>query len=100
MNTTNDKGAPRNGTPSKTPRGNSNSVHAQRQRLLERLRVTSLDTLQARSELDVLHPAARIMELRKRGYRIETVWIDRPTDCGKLYRVAMYVLQGGEVCRE
>jgi hypothetical protein len=98
MNTTNNKGAPRNGTPSKTPHGDSNSAHSQRQRLLQWLReYGSIDTITARRELDVMHPAARIQELKKRGYLIDTVWIDRPTDCGKLHRVALYVLQPGGV---
>lgn len=96
MDTTNNKGAPLHGTPSKTPRGNSNSAHAQRQRLLERLNISPVDTVTARSELDILCPAARVLELRKRSYRIDTVWVDRPTDCGKVHRVALYVLQPGE----
>jgi hypothetical protein len=33
------------------------------------------------------------LELRRRGYLIDTVWIERPTDCGKLHRVALYVLR-------
>jgi hypothetical protein len=95
MNTTNNKGAPSQGTPP-TPQSNSNSAQAQRQRLLERLRIDSVDTLTARCDLDILHPAARAMELRKRGYQIKTVWIKRPTDCGKLHRIGLYILQPGE----
>ena len=97
MDTTNNKGAPSHGAPSKTPRGNSNSAHAQRQRLLDRLRTAPADTITLRSELDILMPAARVHELKRRGYLIDKVWIDRPTDCGKLHRVALYVLQLGEV---
>lgn len=93
MDTTNNKGAPLHGTPSKTPRGNSNSAHAQRQRLLERLKDSPIDTVTARHELDILCPAARVLELRRRGHEIETVWIDRQTDCGKVHRVALYVLK-------
>jgi hypothetical protein len=100
MNTTNNKGAPLHGTPSKTPRGNSNSAHAQRQRLLEHLKVTPIDTVTTRSELDILCPAARVLELRRRGYKIETVWIERQTDCGKVHRVALYVLKLREVSDE
>lgn len=100
MNTTNNKGAPRNGTPSKTPRGNSNSAHAQRQRLHERLKTAPVDTITARRELDVMHPAARIMELKRRGNQIDTVWVERPTDCGEVHRVALYVLQPGSVSDE
>lgn len=97
MDTTKNKGAPRNGTPSKTPRGDSNSAHAQRQRLLERLKVATVDTVTARHELDILCPAARVLELRRHGNEIETVWIERQTDCGKVHRVALYVLKPREV---
>lgn len=79
----------------KKPRNNSNSTYAQRQRLLDRLRITPADTITLRSELDILMPAARVHELKRRGYLIDKVWINRPTDCGKLHRVALYVLKPG-----
>lgn len=69
-----------------------NSLAAQRNRILDFLRIRPLDTLTARKELDVMHPAARVMELRKRGFGIITIEIDRPSDCGKIHRVACYVL--------
>lgn len=74
-----------------------NSVSAQRNRILDFLRKHPLDTLTARKELDIMHPAARVMELRKRGFRIKTIEIDRPSDCGKIHRVACYVLEVGAV---
>lgn len=70
---------------------------AQRKRILEFLRVRPLDTLTARKLLDVMHPAARVMELRKRGWKIQTVKIDRTSDCGEIHRVACYVLEAGAV---
>lgn len=70
----------------------SNSTASQRQRLLEALRQRSLSTLDARRELDVMHPAARIMELRQEGENIITHWSQEPTECGGLHRVARYVL--------
>lgn len=96
-NTTNDKGAPVHGTPSKTPRGNSNSTAAQRKRLIDWLHIHgSIDTITARRELDILMPGARIHELRhKLGHRIDTVRTKQPTECGKLHTVAKYVLIGG-----
>jgi hypothetical protein len=100
MDTTNNKGAPLHGAPSKTPRGDFNSAHEQRQRLLERLKLSPIDTVTARHELDILCPAARVLELRRRKQRIDTVWIDRQTDCGKVHRVALYVLQQSEVSDE
>lgn len=74
-----------------------NTAIAQRKRILEYLHTQPLDTLTARKELDVMHPAARVMELRKQGVGIKTVKIDRPSDCGKIHRVACYVLEVGAV---
>lgn len=48
------------------------SAPGQRARLLERLQSGPIDTMTARLELNVLHPAARIQELRERGHRINT----------------------------
>ena len=70
-----------------------NDAQAQRLRLENWLgKHGHIDTLEARRELDILSPASRIMELRKRDYRIETVWIDRETDAGKRHRIGRYVL--------
>ena len=74
-----------------------NSVFAQRNRILDFVRKRPLDTLTERKELDIMHPAARVMELRKRGFRIKTIAIDRPSNCGKIHRVACYVLGVGAV---
>jgi hypothetical protein len=71
-----------------------NTAKAQRMRILAYLHDKPLDTLAARSELDVMHPAARVMELRKRGIGINTIWIDRESDCGKIHRIACYALVG------
>lgn len=76
---------------------NGNTAIAQRNRILDFLRKRPLDTLTARKELDVMHPAARVMELRKRGFGIKTIEIDRASDCGKIHRVACYVLEVGAV---
>lgn len=70
----------------------SNSAAAQRKRILNFLHVKPLDTVTARKELDVMHPAARVMELRKQGIEIATLRIDRPSECGKIHSVACYVL--------
>lgn len=75
----------------------SSSAHHQRQRLLAWLRAYgSIDTLTARRELDILGVAPRIFELRHRyGQQIDKIWVDRPSDCGQLHRVALYVLLPG-----
>lgn len=74
-----------------------NTAAAQRNRILEFLRIQPLDTLTARKILDVMHPAARVMELRKHGEKIQTVKIDQASDCGEIHRVACYVLEAGAV---
>ncbi len=55
-----------------------------------------LTTLQARAELDVMHPAGRIQELREDGLNIITHWRIDHTPEGKPHRVAEYVLMVGE----
>ena len=73
----------------------NNSAQAQRQRLLDALRKSPVSTIAARRDLDIMMPAARVHELRHRfGHNIDKVWVQLPTDSGKLHRVALYVLQG------
>ena len=69
-----------------------NTALAQRKRILNYLHAQPLDTLTARKELDVMHPAARVMELRKQGVEIKTIRINRSSDYGKIHTVACYVL--------
>lgn len=71
-----------------------NSAHAQRTRLLQALRCAPVSTIVARRELDILSPAPRIMELRQRGFDIETFWQHEATDCGRTHRIGLYVLTG------
>lgn len=73
----------------------SNSAASQRKRILEFLHTRPLDTLTARKELDIMHPAARVQELKKDGEKIQTVKIDRASECGEIHRVACYVLEAG-----
>lgn len=72
----------------------------QRQILLAQLNIAPVDTLTARRDLDILCPAARVLELRRCGYRIETTWVKRRTDCGREHRVALYVFRSGKVSNE
>ena len=73
-----------------------NSAEAQRDRLLNALRCGAVTTIQARRDLDIMMPAARVHELRHReGHNIATVWCTEPTDNGALHRVARYVLVSG-----
>ncbi len=73
----------------------SNTSMSQRQRILAHLKKSPLTTLQARSELDVMHPAARVMELKVRGgHKIVTHWTTDNAGGGN-HRVAQYVLMAG-----
>ena len=69
-----------------------NSAAAQRARVLDAMRSGPKSTIQLRRDWDVLAPAARVLELKRRGFEILTQWVHDPTDCGKLHRVALYVL--------
>lgn len=79
----------------KKPRSHFNSLEAQRQRLMDWFRAHGMiDTIAARRDLDILMPAARVHELRHRhGHQIDLVWVNEPTDCGRVHRVGKYVLQ-------
>lgn len=73
---------------------NDNSAHTQRLRLLAAFETRqSITTIEARRELDILMPAARVFELRARGFDIATIWTDDLTECGRKHRVARYVLR-------
>ena len=71
----------------------SNGAAAQRNRVLEFLRQRgSISTIDARHLIDVMHPAARIMELRRAGHPIQTLWTHATTPEGGTHRVARYYL--------
>ena len=70
-----------------------NISHAQRARILDWLQSgRTLTTTEARKELDVLHPAMRVLELRAQGIAIATHWTTVETQPGKVHRVAEYAL--------
>ena len=83
-----------------TPNHSNNSAEAQRARLLAELKRRKLTTLSARREIDILHVAARIMELRREGYPIETEWTHDITSEGFFHRVARYSLTGEKAQHE
>lgn len=78
----------------------STSAADQRQRFLAALRdagSAGINTIQARSELDIMMPAARVHELRHdQGHNIQAVWTTETTPEGKPHRVARYVLMAGK----
>lgn len=92
---TDKKKADQQASPKKTPL-NNNTAAAQRARLLDRLHAGPIDTLTARRELNILHPAGRIDELRNMGYRITTHRITVRDEHGFRHEgIALYALSAG-----
>ncbi len=72
-----------------------NDAETQANRSLEALQVlSSLTTQDLRQDLDIMHPAGRIKELRGRGFQIQTYWENYPTASGKMHRMGRYVYMG------
>ncbi len=69
-----------------------NGAAAQRLRVLDLLRTGPKSTIQLRRDGDILSPASRVLELKRRGFEIVTHWVQQATECGRLHRVALYVL--------
>lgn len=67
---------------------------SQRARLLEALSRYPVTTFEAMRYLDVYHCPARILQLRKQGYKITTHWQTVETEAGEKHRVGLYVLEG------
>lgn len=83
-----------------TAKFNTISAAAQRARLLAHLRhVGTLTTLQAREQLNIMHPSGRVLELRKAGYNIETVWAWDSDHEGRSHRVGRYALLSGKAVK-
>lgn len=74
-----------------TKKNYSINAESQRNRLLARLLISSITTLQARHELDIMNPSQRVFELKALGHNIKTHW--ETVDTGKAkHRVVSYVL--------
>jgi len=70
-----------------------NSISTQCARLEAALdRLGSITTFEASRLLDIYHPPARALNLRKRGFQILTVRATVETEAGKRHRVGKYVL--------
>jgi hypothetical protein len=79
-----------------------NSASNQRLIILQALRQKPQSTNDLRCNYGIMQPAARVLELKAKGYKIDTVIIDEatPYDGIKHKGVARYVLQpnlGGEL---
>jgi len=84
-------------TPPLTPQASwhtcGNSAADQRERLLAAIHERgSISTFESRRDLDIMHPSARIMELKKRGEPIQTVRVPEVSPAGKVHNVARYYL--------
>jgi len=62
-------------------------------RFLIASRIAPRTTVELSREFDILHPPARVLQLRKRGYEIDTVWVLVETEPGVIHRVGKYVLR-------
>ena len=71
------------------------SKAGQRLRLLAALQTGPVSTIEAREALALLHPAGRVMELRRAGYPIGMVWRIEVDGCGQSHRVGVYHLKPG-----
>ena len=70
------------------------SAISQGWRIIEHLKkFGSLDTLEARRDLEIMNPAQRVSELRKHGVPIETARLTRADEAGVMHWVAVYVWQ-------
>ena len=75
----------------------SQSLGAQRKRLIERLQKCPCSTIEARHELDILAVAPRIFELRHwYGYNIQTRYTTAVNPGGCTHKVAYYMLFPGK----
>ncbi|MDR5794260.1 helix-turn-helix domain-containing protein [Caballeronia sp. LZ008] len=73
-----------------------NTAAHQRARLLEAMKVRGgVTTLEAVRFLDIVDSRPRIVELRKEGYRIKTLWVRQPSESGRMHHVGMYALDIG-----
>ena len=70
------------------------TTNTQCARLLEALARFPVTTFEAMRFLDVYHCPARILQLRKAGYRITTHWQTVITEAGAKHRVGLYVREG------
>ena len=75
------------------------TTNEQHRRVLEALREAPQSTFDLRSRYNIMHPGARIQELRDTGYRIDTIRQARFDDYGRKHpAVALYVLVEGRKC--
>jgi hypothetical protein len=78
-------------------KSNQINQESQRSEILYWLRNNpSLNTLQARKKLGIMHPSGRVLELRQQGHNIITHWSTAYDALKQPHRVAQYVLLSGK----
>lgn len=65
----------------------------QRARLLLALMAGPVSTSYARDRLNIMHPAARVLELRGEGHMIGTEWTWQTDHRGRRHKAGVYHLQ-------
>jgi len=70
------------------------SAKEQCTRLLQALKLFSINTFEASRGLGVYHPPARILQLRQKGHNIDTIWQTIVAENGDKHRVGCYLLRG------
>ncbi|KTD22000.1 helix-turn-helix domain-containing protein [Legionella israelensis] len=92
-----DKKSPDNLGQNRSSKRPYNNTASQRARIIRHFQEKSprLSTIQAREQYGILHPGGRIMELRNKGYQIDTHWIRETDSNGVLHRIGLYVYHGG-----
>jgi Helix-turn-helix domain len=75
------------------PKNRRTDGESQILRFLIASRIAPRTTVELSREFDILHPPARVLQLRKRGYEIDTVWVRVETEPGVFHRVGKYVLR-------
>lgn len=73
------------------------SAKQQCDRFLHALSLFSINTFEASRGLGIYHPPARILQLRQKGYSIDTVWQVIEAENGDKHRIGCYVLRKGEI---
>lgn len=75
---------------------NESTKATQRLAMLDHLKQHGkISTIESREQLGISHPAARVMELRRQGFQIETRRVLEADSGGRFHGIALYVLKGG-----
>lgn len=74
-----------------------NILEQQRQDLIDELKKRDVSTIDARDELNIMHPAGRIKELREEGHNISIKLIWQDDKAGRPHKIGLYHLEREEI---